>query len=317
MSPVLGDDVEVTRGPGRVTTITVAAAPATVLSGDAAATPAPVSAATARTQRMQGLLDDASTPAGMLAALGLAAALGGLHALTPGHGKTIAAAYLVGRRGTVRHALALGGVVTFVHTSSVLVLGVLALGAGSAVDLDGIVPALRLASGLLVVALGLRLLWQRLRPGGGQHHHGHDHGHHHGHGHGHGHHHGDHDHDHHAPDQHAHDHGLRRDGGARPRVGELAAIGASGGVIPCPEALGVLVLAVGLHRIGLGLAMIVAFSVGLAAVLTVIGVLLVNARGLVTRVVSVPPVVAERVLPVTSALIVTGLGGALALGHWG
>src|SRR3712207_9133421 len=107
--------------------------------------------------------------------------LGGLHALTPGHGKTLLASYLVGSRGTVRHAVFLGGTVTFAHTASVIATGLLALLAGHLIVPDLLVPTLELGSGLLVVLLGARLIrlrWRSLRLG-------HDHGHEHGHGHAH------------------------------------------------------------------------------------------------------------------------------------
>ena len=87
--------------------------------------------------------------------------LGGLHALTPGHGKTLVAAYLVGSRGTVRHAVALGAIVTFTHTASVIVIGLLALFASQFIVPDVLVPILEVLSGLLVVVMGARLIWQR------------------------------------------------------------------------------------------------------------------------------------------------------------
>ena len=218
--------------------------------------------------------------------LGLSALLGGLHALTPGHGKTLVAAYLIGSRGTVRHAAALGGIVTLTHTASVIGVGLLALLAGHYILPDVLVPALEVCAGLLVVALGVRLLWARWRTHGGHRHH-HDHGHYH---------HEDH---HHLPKGDV-------------RLADLLAMGVSGGLVPCPEALGVMLIAIGLGRIGLGLVLIVAFSLGLAAVLITIGILLVRCKSRLDRL-GKPGSAWQRLLPLVSAVIVTVLGVGIAL----
>ncbi len=97
----------------------------------------------------------------LLLALALAGVAGGLHVLTPGHGRTLVAAYLVGSRGTVRHAIALGGIVTFTHTASVIVIGSRALFASRFVVPNVLVPILGIVSGLLVVGMGSRLVRQR------------------------------------------------------------------------------------------------------------------------------------------------------------
>jgi nickel/cobalt transporter (NicO) family protein len=212
--------------------------------------------------------------------LGLSALLGGLHALTPGHGKTLVAAYLIGSRGTVRHATALGGIVTFTHTASVIGVGLLALLAGQYILPDVLVPVLEVGAGLLVVALGARLVLARWRTRGGHRHH--DHGHHH------------HDEHHHLPKGDV-------------RSGDLLAMGVSGGLVPCPEALGVMLIAIGLGRIGLGLALIVAFSLGLAAVLIAIGILLVRCKSRLDRL-GKPGSAWQRLLPLVSAAVVTLLG---------
>ncbi len=213
--------------------------------------------------------------------LGLSIVLGGLHALTPGHGKTLVAAYLIGSRGTVKHAVFLGGIVTFTHTASVIVIGLLALLASQFIVPNVLVPALEVASGLLVVYLGLQLLWTRWREyKNEQPRHSRQHSH-------------DDDHHHHLPE--------------RVKLGDLLALGISGGLVPCPEALGIMLIAIGLNRILLGLGMVVAFSFGLAAVLIIIGVLLVRAKSLLDK--------AGRLgsrwqtaLPVVSAALVTLLG---------
>ena len=133
----------------------------------------------------------------MLTAALIAAALGGLHALEPGHGKTIVAAYLVGSQGTAAHALLLGLIVTVTHTAGVYALGLITLYASKYIVPDHLYPWLGIASGLTIAFLGLYML--RRRWAGHRHAHGHHH--HHGpwgHSHDHGHSH-EHTHDHTAP----------------------------------------------------------------------------------------------------------------------
>jgi len=214
----------------------------------------------------------------LVVALGLSALLGGLHALTPGHGKTLVVAYLIGSRGTAKRAAALGGIVTFTHTASVIGVGLLALLASQVFLPDVLVPALEVCAGLLVVAMGIRLVRTRWRPRGANHQHDHRH--------------------HHLPKD--------------VRPADLLAMGVSGGLVPCPEGLGVVLIAVGLGRIGLGLALIVAFSLGLATVLIAIGVVLVRFKSRLDR--------RDKLgnswrlwLPLASAVIVTSLGVGIAL----
>lgn len=241
-----------------------------------------------RQQRLVGYLHETTlSPWLLVVGLGLSALLGGLHALTPGHGKALVAAYLIGNRGTVGHAAALGGIVTLTHTASVIAVGLLALLAGQYILPDVLVPALEVCAGLLVVTLGARLVRARWRTRGGRYHH--DHGHHH--------HHDDH---HHAPPTNV-------------RPGDLLAMGVSGGLVPCPEALGVMLIAIGLGRIGLGLALIVAFSLGLAAVLIAIGILLVRCKSRWLDRLGKPGSSWQRQLPLVSAVIVTLLGVGIVL----
>jgi nickel/cobalt transporter (NicO) family protein len=241
--------------------------------------------------------------------LALAGLLGGLHALTPGHGKTLVAAYLVGNRGTVRHAAALGAIVTFTHTASVIVIGLLALFASRFVVPNVLVPSLEIVSGVLVVSMGARLVWQRWaafrRRRDSDHAQTHDHGHAHDHGHTHTH---GYRHDH--GDGHTHSHLPSAEGF---KVSSLVAMGVSGGMVPCPEALGIMIIAVGLNRILLGLGLIVSFSFGLAAVLIVIGIVLVRSRSLVDRFGGLGSRWSSG-LPLGSAVIVTTLGVGMTLG---
>ncbi|MCB0171886.1 MAG: hypothetical protein KDJ97_15170 [Anaerolineae bacterium] len=265
-------------------------------------------------QLLAYLYEPALSPWALLLGLALATALGGLHALTPGHGKTLVAAYLVGSRGTVCHAVALGAIVTFTHTASVIMIGLLALFASQFIVPDVLTPLLEILSGLLVVVIGVRLAWQRWLAFRSRrspehehtHSHSHDHDHHHSHDHADGHTHA-YTHDH--GDGHTHSHLPPAEGVT---LGNLVAMGVSGGLLPCPEALGIMVIAIGLNRIMLGLGLIVSFSFGLAAVLIVIGVLLVRSRGLVDRLGGIGSRW-SRALPLASAVIVTALGVGIML----
>lgn len=249
------------------------------------------------------------SPGFYLLALAISLALGALHALTPGHGKTVVAAYLVGARGTARHAVALGGIVTATHTGSVFLLGVITLVASRYILPTRLIPALELLSGALILGLGLYLLYQRLRawraPAGTQEHgtaHGHDHSHDHAHEHNHDHPHG---HTHHLPDQEA------------VTWRSLIALGVSGGLVPCPDAIAILLVAVAINRLLLGLALIVAFSLGLAVVLIAIGLAMVQGGRLFSRVEAFNRF--APAMPVVSALVVLALGAALtwgALARW-
>ena len=248
----------------------------------------------------------------ILGALALALFLGAAHGLEPGHGKTVVAAYLVGSRGTVGNAMFLGGVVTFTHTFSVLMLGLVALFATQYVQPEQIFPWLGTASGVLIMALGIWLFAGHVKRLGGHghphhhHHHGdHDHGHH-----DHGHHdHGDHDHGH-EEDHHHHGHGHTHSHEIPDRVtlGSLLALGISGGIVPCHGALVILLLAVALHRIAFGLLLLLAFSFGLAAVLIAIGVLMVKARPLVDRFSGDSKWIQRLPLVSSVVIIVVGLG---------
>jgi nickel/cobalt exporter len=230
---------------------------------------------------------------------------GAAHALTPGHGKAIVAAYMVGTRGTARHAFLLGGVVTVTHTVGVFALGLVTLALSEFIVPEQLYPWLNLVSALLVVGVGITVLRYRLltrsRPHHHRdhyhHHHHHDHHHHHHHHHGHDHHQGPAGHTHVAPPGS----GLRG----------LVAVGISGGLLPCPTALVVLLAAISLHRVAYGLVLILAFSAGLAAVITGIGLLAVGARRTFRRLSFEGPIV--RALPAVSALVIVGLGLAMTI----
>jgi len=262
---------------------------------------------------LQILHQGALTPWMLAAAIGIAFVLGAAHALTPGHGKTIVAAYLVGSRGTLRHAAFLGAMVTFTHTVSVFLLGMATLFLFQYVVPEKVTRILGAISGLSIVAIGGWMLYQRLRATGphshGQHHHDHEHDHHHGHSHDHpdGHTH-DHVHDHTHDHTHsqAHDHGHSH---VPEQISwsSLVALGASGGLVPCESALVLLLTAIAMRRVGLGLVLLVFFSLGLAIVLMAIGVLVIYAKNLL------PDGARERRgffrwMPVASAAVVLALG---------
>jgi ABC-type nickel/cobalt efflux system permease component RcnA len=273
------------------------------------------------------------TPTIALVSLLIAAGLGAIHALSPGHGKTLVGAYLVGSRGTPSQAAFLGLTVTITHTIGVFALGLATLLASRYFLPEQLFPILSLISGSMVILLGLGLFIRRLQPflstsshHSHEHHghHAHDHHHHdhppdhdhdhlhsrhshplHHHAHHHPHPHHEHDHSHHDH-PHAHDHpssplslspsphpplSLTHSHGGHSHSHlppgfdgspaswrNLLALGISGGLLPCPSALVVFLSAVSLHRVGFGLLLVVAFSLGLAGTLTAIGLLFIYAR---------------------------------------
>jgi len=213
-------------------------------------------------------------------ALGVAFVLGAAHALTPGHGKTIVAAYLVGSRGTLKHAAFLGAMVTFTHTVSVFLLGLATLFLFQYVVPQNAIRVLGAISGLSIVAIGGWMLFKRLR-------------HEHQHQHGHAHHHHNHDHQH-LPDE------VSWSG--------LVALGASGGLVPCESALVLLLSAIALRRAGLGLLLLVSFSVGLAIVLMGIGALVIYAKNWLPAASRTSGNPFFRWMPVASAAVVLLVG---------
>jgi len=317
-------------------------------------------------ERLEALLRVSDPTAGFLAvALGVAFLAGAAHALTPGHGKALVAAYLAGSRGTVWDAVYLGSVVTITHTASVFVLGIAALYASQHIQMEKIYGWLSILSGAIIVAVGAALFWSRwksLRSGAPaeDHAHGHSHGpfgwHTHPHGPAHPHSHGDpqdsgsvhdhssHDHEHEHGHGHSHDHEhahghsshdheqdharpvpapehghdspkAREDAGhshaGRPKTGRgsLLSLGISGGLVPCPEAMVVLLISITMNRLLFGIIILAAFSLGLAAILIAIGVAMVLAGPALNRFSKEGAFL--RALPVGSAALVTLLGAAI------
>jgi high-affinity nickel-transport protein len=226
----------------------------------------------------------------------IALGLGALHALEPGHGKTIVAAYLVGSRGTARHALLLGLIVTASHTAGVFALGAITLYASRYIVPEQLYPWLGVFSGLTIAGLGGYMFlrrWSGL----------------------------DLDHAHTSGQLHSHWFSSDKQNEATPQPVEpaksvslyqLFALGITGGIIPCPAALVVLLSAFALHRIGLGFFLIIAFSLGLAAVLIGFGMLMVYARRFMAGL-RVDGPITTRWLPVASAAFMTILGAGIAL----
>jgi nickel/cobalt exporter len=281
------------------------------------------------------------TPTLALLGLLIAVALGAVHALSPGHGKTIVGAYLIGSRGTARHAVFLGLTVTITHTIGVFALGLVTLFASQYIVPERLFPVLGLISGALVFVVGLSLFIRRLRAAlkptahdDTHHHHHHDHAHHHDHGH----HHAHHAHDHLHADEHDHSHAHSHDhahthshggsththlppgaGGDRVAWRSLLALGISGGLLPCPSALVVMLSAIALHRVAYGLILVVAFSFGLACTLTCIGLAFVYAGRLMKGRINQSGR-ALRWLPAMSAFVIACLGAVIcyqALGEAG
>jgi ABC-type nickel/cobalt efflux system permease component RcnA len=250
----------------------------------------------------------------LLSAALIAAGLGALHALEPGHGKTIVAAYLVGSRGTARHAVLLGFVVTAAHTAGVYLLGVVTLYASRYIVPEQLYPWLGAISGLSVTGLGVFIFLRHLSGESGEHSHA-------------------------AGEPHSHwflsmfkrktfTQGTLKEEpqpsiqnqkpfsseapqgeGRGVSLRELCVLGVTGGIVPCPAALVVLLSAFSLHRIGFGLFLITAFSLGLAGVLVVVGLTMVyTKRFMAARARAEGSIV--RYLPLLSSafMIVLGVG---------
>ncbi|MDP9352351.1 MAG: sulfite exporter TauE/SafE family protein [Chloroflexota bacterium] len=281
------------------------------------------------TDRVAALVSvERMTPSLILLSLLAALFWGATHALTPGHGKAVVAAYLVGARGTARHAAFLGLTVTVTHTIGVFALGLVTLYLSRYILPEVLYPWLNVLSGLLVVLIGITLFSRRLRVAlgrsgthEGHSHHAHEH---HDHEHAHSHDHGEDTHSHDGHEHmHAHGHAHTHDGhththlppgadGSRVTWRSLLALGVSGGLVPCPSALVLLLSAISLDRLEFGMVLVVAFSIGLAVVLTGIGLLMVYARRLFERFSFEARM--PRFLPVASAMAISLAGVLIVIG---
>jgi ABC-type nickel/cobalt efflux system permease component RcnA len=231
--------------------------------------------------------------------------LGALHAFEPGHGKTMVAAYLVGTRGTPKHAVLLGLMTTFTHTVSVFLLGFVTLFLSHYIMPDRMSKVLGVISGLSIVWIGGLMLYKRLWKlmGGDSQHHHHHHHHHHDHAHPHDH---DHAHDHGHDHDHTHPHHHVPEGDIT--MGSLIALGASGGLVPCPAALILLLSCISLGRTTFGMLLLLAFSGGLAIVLMATGLVVLYAKNLLPEKHRHAQSPLMRAMPVVSAAIIVVIG---------
>lgn len=255
---------------------------------------------------------------------------GALHSMSPGHGKTLVGAYLIGERATPLHAVFLAMTTTITHTLGVFALGFVTLFAARYILPEQLYPWLSLVSGSMVVVIGLNLLWQRWKrwqrssKAGSQqlakasvmsshhhddHHHNHDHGHHHDHDHGHHHNHGHHhSHDGHSHGNHTHSH-LPAAVGEEVTWRRLWLLGLSAGLVPCPAALVLLLGAIAIGNPFSGLVLVLVFSLGLSVVLTALGLILVYAKQMFKQLPAPKRAIIEW-LPTASAcgIVVIGAG---------
>ncbi|MGE0126643.1 MAG: sulfite exporter TauE/SafE family protein [Blastocatellales bacterium] len=223
------------------------------------------------------------TPGVVLLGLLLAFVWGGAHALTPGHGKTVVGAYLVGSRGTMKHAIYLGLATTITHTVTVYAVGLTMFFASRYVLPEKFFPILQFISGALILVIGANLFAGRLRSLLKLHSHDHPH------------------------DHLGHSHLPPGADGSPVTWRNLLALGVSGGIMPCPSAFVLLFGAISLNRIGYGLVLITVFSLGLASVLTAVGLAFVYGGKLLEKVPSSKKLM--RALPMVSAFVIAFLGG--------
>lgn len=222
------------------------------------------------------LTQEPLTPALFLAGLGLAFCIGAGHALTPGHGKTMVAAYLVGTQGTPQQAVLLGVVTTLTHTIGVFALGIVALVASRYVVPEDLYPVLSLVSGITIVGVGSQLILDRLQS---SFHHSHDH-----------------HHEHHHPKSVA--------------TSSLISLGIAGGLVPCPSALVLLLSAIALHQTAYGIVLVSVFSLGLASVLIALGITAIYAHHWFEQF-SMGQML-QKYLPIASAIAITLVGVVLS-----
>lgn len=243
--------------------------------------------------------------------------IGALHALEPGHGKSIMGAYLVASRGGIRHAVLLGIVVTITHTLIVFLLALGALMLASRFATGEVTRWLEIVSGILVLGVGLWMIRTSFGLArSARHQHAHEHDTAHDHAHAHPHEHGAHD--HHDHTHHGHTHEVRLPEGKDPLgMWSLMAVGASGGLVPCPAALTALLAAVNLGRPVTGIAVVGSMSLGIATTLIVIGIVFVQAGRWASRMFGSRGL--ALYVPRASAILITVLGAALLmrslLGH--
>ena len=292
--------------PSNVTSASFDFAPATDGGGSPVVGAAPTGGAPGRPgDLLADLVGGRLTIIGAALALLLALGLGAAHAISPGHGKTLVAAYLIGSRGSFAQAIWLGITVAVTHTAGVLLLGIATLLATELLVPERLITWLSLASGLLVVGLGASLVWRYRRS---QTLHRHAAGH-------------EHPHRHADPHDEPHQHPHRPPAAAAPALtrGGIALLGLAGGMVPSASALLVLLVAVTTGRLLFGLALIVSFGVGMAVVLAGISASVVMVRSRIdaggatwTRHAAIAA--AARLAPLASGLAVLIIGVVLTVG---
>lgn len=283
------------------------AAEIVLVTGDSQALPAaqqtpPADSARPQSSRLARYVPlEELTPIVVVLSLLAAFIWGAAHALTPGHGKAVVAAYLVGTRGTARHAAFLAGTVTITHTAGVFALAVVTLSLSNFILPERLYPWLTVLSGALVLCIGLTLLANRLRAWrapralntaqpleAAEHARLHVEG------------------QRHSHDGYSHQHTVPGADGARVTPRSLLALGVSGGLIPCPSALVLLLGAIAADQVAYGMALVLVFSLGLAGVLLGIGLIVVYARWVVRRFSFEARV--PRLLPAVSAAAISIAG---------
>lgn len=235
-----------------------------------------------------------------------------MHALEPGHGKTVVAAYLIGSKGRKIDAVILGGIVTFTHTFSIILLAIAVKLTSNRITLteESLHGYLGTVAGLMIFSIGMWMLVQRIRGREPFHFHSHDASHAHTHPHQHS---PDNNHDHHDHDhQHAHDSDNHTHGGKRASYWQLCLLGISGGIVPCPAAIAILLASMAGGRLEEGLTYVLLFSLGLAAVLIAIGLIVVGAGKLTSRFLDAKKF--ARKISIVSAALITLIGGGTIIG---
>jgi len=220
------------------------------------------------TSSVPNLITSEPTLSTVLIGIAIAFGFGAVHALSPGHGKTLVSAYFIGSQGTAQQAVLLGLTITFTHTLSIFLLGAIALFASQYVLPEQSYPILSFVSGLTIGILGLSLLRKRLHS-----------------------------------DSHSHSHAHAH---SPTSLSSLVKLGIAGGLIPCPSALVMLLSAVALHQISYGLFLVGGFSLGLASVLVILGVVAIYARQWLERLPQTDQVLQK--LSILSAIVIMVIG---------
>ena len=220
------------------------------------------------TSSVPNLIASEPTLSTVLIGIAIAFGFGAVHALSPGHGKTLVSAYFIGSQGTPQQAVLLGLTITFTHTLSIFLLGAIALFASQYVLPEQSYPVLSFVSGLTIGIVGLSLLRKRLHS-----------------------------------DSHCHSHAHAH---SPTSLSSLVKLGMAGGLIPCPSALVMLLSAVALHQISYGLFLVGGFSLGLASVLVILCVVAIYARQWLERLPQTDQVLQK--LSILSAIVIMVIG---------